>query len=242
MFVFMGNRVGSPPADSDEEEQRDNEAEDDGTVQERIGSSGSRPGAAPTTPPGGEVAPDDDGEEDKASPEPDEDEDEHDEAEPPGDPSEPDTPTGDDGQPEPGDGGDHDLDRDSDSGDDLDDGDEESRFVYGDIVYDRDSVDETEVDKDDLFVVVNLPEMTIGEWECGDGGTVADRFPDYPPRDDVVVVVEREVLDEAVPSWDEREKEIPLSALAEDGVPYGTYPSLRLKLFEASHLRDSDFL
>ncbi|MWG35391.1 hypothetical protein GQS65_13005 [Halomarina oriensis] len=114
--------------------------------------------------------------------------------------------------------------------------------MYGDIVFDRDRVEEDEVGKDDLFVVVTLPEKTIDEWECGDGETVADRDPHYPPRDDVVVVVEKEVLDEAVPSWDEREEEIPVSALAKDGVPYEVFPSLRLELFEESHLRDSEFL
>ncbi|QIB76505.1 hypothetical protein G3I44_14160 [Halogeometricum borinquense] len=115
--------------------------------------------------------------------------------------------------------------------------------MYGDIVYDRDRVDEDEVEEEDtsLFVVVNLPEASIAEWEVDDGETVADRDPHYPPTDDVVVVVERDVLDEEIPSWDEREAELPLEALDEAGVAYTPYPSLRLRLYEPSHLRDSTF-
>ncbi|EMA49328.1 MULTISPECIES: hypothetical protein [Halococcus] len=98
---------------------------------------------------------------------------------------------------------------------------------FGDIVHDID-----DSDPDDL-VVVNLPDATASEWDLpGTGETLAKRDDHYPPNDDVVIVVERDVLDDYMPSWPDREEEIPLSKLNGDGVDYEVYPSRRLKLAE----------
>jgi len=52
------------------------------------------------------------------------------------------------------------------------------------------------------------------------------------------VVVERGVLDAVAPAWDERESEILIEELDAVGVEYTAYPSLRLGLYEPSHLRE----
>jgi hypothetical protein len=108
---------------------------------------------------------------------------------------------------------------------------DEQDFVYGDIVQ-----DEGTKDPEDL-VVVNLPNTPADRWEV-DGGTLADQHPMCPPQDDVIIVVPLVELDEYMPGWDNREEEIPLKQLEEDGVTTFVYPNGRLDLVEPSHLRD----
>lgn len=108
---------------------------------------------------------------------------------------------------------------------------DEFEFIYGDIVH-----DEKTNDPDDL-VVVNTPNVTAEEWEYDDD-TLADRNPDCPPDDNVIVCVRMDVLDDYMPDWDEHEEDIPLDQLREDEVPCLVFPSARLILEEESHLRE----
>lgn len=113
---------------------------------------------------------------------------------------------------------------------DEDEEDDET-FVYGDIVH-----DEEQEEPDDL-VVVNVPDVRADQWEVN-GGTLADQNPTCPPHDDVVIVVPLVELDEYMPDWDEREEEIPLEQLEEDGVTAYVYPGMRLDRVGDSHLRE----
>jgi len=108
---------------------------------------------------------------------------------------------------------------------------DEFEFVYGDIVH-----DEEQTEPEDL-VVVNIPETRIDQWEI-EGGTLSDQNPGCPGHDDVIIVVLLLELDDYLSDWNEREDEIPLDQLDEDGVSWLAYPSLRLDLIEPSHLRD----
>jgi len=264
MFVFMGNRVGSPPSSSGGggEEQPEEEADGDEDETVQTGITGAVAGAAAAaagavsgsgSPPVDGETPDEDAEDgDDVSPD-DNDEGSKEDPEVPEEipedpPVEPEQPTDGDGfesaepaeKPTESDSEEETENEEApEDEDDLDDDDEDSRFVYGDIVFDRDSVDEDEVEEADteLSVVVNLPDASIREWECGEDETVADRDSHYPPTDDVVVVVERGVLDAVAPAWDERESEILIEKLDAVGVEYTAYPSLRLGLYEPSHLR-----
>jgi len=105
------------------------------------------------------------------------------------------------------------------------------KFIYGDIVH-----DEEEDDPEEL-VVVNTPDLTAEEWEYEDD-TLADRNPTCPPHDDVVICIEKEVLDDYLPDWDKREEDIPLDQIRDDEVPIQVFPSCRLILDTKSHLRD----
>lgn len=107
---------------------------------------------------------------------------------------------------------------------------DEEKFVYGDIVH-----DENQAEPDDL-VVVNLPAKTADQWNIN-GGTLADQNPACPRQDDVVIVVLLQTLNRHMPKWDEREKEIPLKQLNDDGVPTSVYPGERLDRIQDSHLR-----
>ena len=109
---------------------------------------------------------------------------------------------------------------------------DEQGFVYGDIVH-----EEGEKNPEDL-VVVNLPDVPADRWQI-DGGTLADQNPTCPRDDDVVIAVPLPELDAYMSDWDEREEEIPLDQLDDDGVTTFAYPSMRLDLIEPSHLRDS---
>lgn len=108
---------------------------------------------------------------------------------------------------------------------------EDFDFVYGDIVHDEEEENPTEL------VVVNTPDLTAEEWEY-EGETLADRNPTCPPNDNVILCIEKDVLDDYLPGWDEREKEIPLDQLQNDGVAIQAHPSSRLILDQKSHLRD----
>lgn len=114
--------------------------------------------------------------------------------------------------------------------------DDEFKFVYGDIVNDREAKPSEDEDWEDM-VVVNLPDNTIGDWNCGYAETLADRNPGYPHTDSVVVGVTLETLSAEVPGWGKRHEEIPLETLDDNSIDYSCYPSLRLKLEEPSHLR-----
>lgn len=117
---------------------------------------------------------------------------------------------------------------------DIEIAEEDFAFIYGDVVHDAED-DERE---DSLqFVVVNTPDITAMEWEYEDR-TLADRNPGYPTDDDVVVCVEREILDDYLPEWDEREEDLPLEQLRNDEIECFVAPSLRLVLVEESHLRE----
>lgn len=113
----------------------------------------------------------------------------------------------------------------------IDPEEDEPDFVYGDIV-----VDEREAEPEDL-VVVNVPRITADRWVI-DGETLADRHPECPPSDDVVIVVPLVALEDYDPAWREREEDIPLSELKESPLAPVVYPGLRLDLVEPSHLRD----
>lgn len=108
---------------------------------------------------------------------------------------------------------------------------DEFEFIYGDIVH-----DEKADDPDDL-VVVNTPDATAEEWEYDDD-TLADRNPDCPPDDDVIVCVQMDVLNDYMPEWDEHEEDIALHQLRDDEVPSLVFPSTRLILEEESRLRE----
>jgi hypothetical protein len=110
-------------------------------------------------------------------------------------------------------------------------GEDEFEFVYGDIVH-----DEEQTEPEDL-VVVNIPETRIDQWDV-ESGTLSDQNPGCPGHDNVIVVVLLLELDDCMPEWGEREEEIPLNQLDEDGVSWFAYPSLRLDLIGVSHLRD----
>ena len=113
---------------------------------------------------------------------------------------------------------------------------DEFEFVYGDIVHDREAKPSEDEDWEDL-AVVNLPDNTISDWNCGDAETLAGRNPEYPHTDSVVIGVTLEILSAEVPGWDKRHKEIPLETLDDNSIDYSCYPSLRLKLEEPSYLR-----
>lgn len=264
MFVFMGNRIGSPPSGSggdDGEEQsgiNTGDSEDDdggdgvqgvlgaaaGAAAAAAGASGAGAGATQTG--GGEPSGDgDDEDEDEVTAEslP---EDPAPEEEPTDSPVDPDVPTedldpepvGDEDEPEPTD------ESESEAGEEEDDDfDEEDRLVYGDIVVDRDQVRQDDIDDAKLtrFVVVNVTDEPAYDWEFDDGDSVADRNPHYPPTDGAVVIVERDVLDDVVKSWDEREEDIPVGVLEGNGVDFEVFPSLRLVLEEPSHIREPLF-
>ena len=70
-----------------------------------------------------------------------------------------------------------------------------------------------------------------------DGATLADQNPGCPDDDDVVIVDIEKILDKRIPSWDSREKEIPIKQLRDEDIPYDAFPSLRLVIVEWSHLR-----
>ncbi|ELZ23825.1 hypothetical protein C477_01465 [Haloterrigena salina JCM 13891] len=107
---------------------------------------------------------------------------------------------------------------------------DEDELMYGDIVHDEEPADPED------RVVVNLPQKVANQWEV-DGGTLSDQNPACPARDDVIIVVLREELNEYMPDWDQREEEIPLEQLEDDDVPYRPYPSMRLDRVGESHLR-----
>lgn len=109
---------------------------------------------------------------------------------------------------------------------------DEIRFIYGDVVQDREDEDPTKL------VAVNTPDEHADEWEIDGETTLAEMNPKYPERDDVVIVVPKDDLDEYDEDWDEREEEYELDTLREDAVDYEPYPSRRLILIEESHLRE----
>lgn len=115
--------------------------------------------------------------------------------------------------------------------DEQDDSNEEFEFVYGDIVNDREVEDSVD------YVVVTLPNKTISEWKYNDDETIADRNPGYPPSDDLIIVAEREELEDTFPDWDKRTEEISLSEFDDQEVEYSAFPSIRLVLVGPSHLR-----
>jgi hypothetical protein len=104
-------------------------------------------------------------------------------------------------------------------------------FIYGDIVHDEEKDDPEEL------VVVNTPDLTAEEWEYEDD-TLADRNPTCPPHDDVVICIEKEILDDYLPDWDMRDEDLSLDQLRDDEVPILVFPSCRLILDAESHLRD----
>lgn len=245
----MGNRVGSPPSDSDgeNEESPDNQPSDaddsdDGMKQTSIADAAST-GAAGVAGAATEVVA---GTGSSQTPDREETDSELDEyaetvdelrRNPPNSETEPPDSTEEDPDDEPG--GEEAVENGLEDQDNLDDDDEEPRFIYGDIVFDRevarqDEVDESEVERS---VVVNVPDADASEWKVDQDETVAARHPHYPPTDDVIIIVKRDTLDDRVPAWDEREEEIPLGELSAQDIPYRALPSLRLKLDEPSHLR-----
>jgi hypothetical protein len=133
--------------------------------------------------------------------------------------------------------GDSELESDSEERDDTEDDElDEFEFIYGDIVHDREAEPQEDEDPKEL-IVVNLPDDTIADWDCGDDETLADRNTGYPPTDSVVIVVTRDLLEKEMPEWNERAEEIALETLDVNGIDYNCYPSLRLELEEPSHLR-----
>ena len=95
---------------------------------------------------------------------------------------------------------------------------------FGDIVHDID-----DSNPDDL-VVVNLPDAIASDWDIpGTGETLAERDDHYPPNDDVVIVVDRDVLDNYMSNWPDRDEQIPIRQLEDDEVEHTAYPSERLK-------------
>jgi len=115
---------------------------------------------------------------------------------------------------------------------DLDDTEEESDFIYGDVVHN------TETEDPIALVVVNVPGLEICEWEFEDGETLADRTDKCPEDDEVVTVVPLTVLEDYLPKWDEREVPVDIDDLIEDEVPFAPFPSLQLVRVQDSHLRD----
>lgn len=107
-------------------------------------------------------------------------------------------------------------------------------FIYGDVVHDTDD------EKPEDLVVVNVPNLTIKDWVVADGETAADRNPRCPPTDWVVITVHRDTLDDYLPKWDERDEDIPVSQLVKDDVPHTARPSVRLDIVEPSHLRGEE--
>lgn len=110
---------------------------------------------------------------------------------------------------------------------------DEIEFIYGDIVQDREENEDPET-----MVVVNTPDETAEEWEVDDNDMLADHNPKFPRKDDVVIVVLKDELDEFDEDWDEREEEYTLDQLEEDEVDYQLFPYRRLILVEESHLRE----
>lgn len=118
---------------------------------------------------------------------------------------------------------------------DLDNPDptDEFEFIYGDIVVDR---EEQPIEGERTrYVVVNIPESRIDEWEHESYREGAG----YPDFDYVVIVVRRAILDEEFTNWDKRTEDIPLERLEENNIQFESFPSLRLQLDEPSHLRDA---
>lgn len=109
--------------------------------------------------------------------------------------------------------------------------DNDFEFIYGDIVHDE------EADNPEELVVVNTPDLTAREWKY-ENDTLADRNPTCPPYDDVVICIKKEVLNTYLPDWNNREEDMPLDQLREDGVPIQVFPSCRLILDAKSHLRN----
>ena len=228
----MGNRTGSPPEqyrDDEDDEQSESQPETDDTQQTEIEDVTQPEHSDEETPK----------EDSDMADEPDESRDSGGVAN---------VPTGsepDDQQPADNDsdevndeaehsGAEKESDPESDEQNDTED--DEFKFVYGDIVHDREAKPSEDEDWEDM-VVVNLPDNTIGDWNCGYAETLADRNPRYPYTDSVVVGVTLETLSAEVPGWDKRHEEIPLETLDDNSIDYSCYPSLRLKLEESSHLR-----
>lgn len=115
---------------------------------------------------------------------------------------------------------------------DLDDGEEDPDFIYGDIVHD------TEADEPIALVVVNVPGLEADEWEFEDGDTLANKTPKYPDDDEVIVVTPLDVLEKHIPRWSDREAAISLDELVEEEIPFAPFPSLQLVRVEDSYLRD----
>lgn len=228
----MGNRTGSPPEqyrDDEDDEQSESQPETDDTQQTEIEDVTQPEHDDEETPKEGSDIPDA-SEESRDSggvgggvinvstgSEPDE-------QQPEDDDSEKVEHSGTEGKSEP------------ESDEQTDTEDDEFKFVYGDIVHDRETNPSENENWEDM-VVVNLPDNTIDDWNCGDAETLADRNPGYPHTDSVVVGVALEALSVEVPRWDKRQEEIPLETLDDDSIDYSCYPSLRLKLEEPSHLR-----
>jgi hypothetical protein len=101
---------------------------------------------------------------------------------------------------------------------------EEIELIYGDIVRDFD------VDDSERYVVVNTPDKRVDEWDVG--GQTLDENSECPPDDDVVIVVIERILDKRIPDWKSREKEIPLSHLRNEVIPFDAFPSLSLGIVE----------
>lgn len=83
---------------------------------------------------------------------------------------------------------------------------------------------------------MKTPDLTAEEWEYEDDA-LPDHNPTCPPHQDVVICIEKEVLDDYLPDWDKREEDIPLYQLR-DEVPILVFTSCRLILDTESHLRD----
>lgn len=240
----MGNRTGSPPEqyrDDDDEELPENQPEADDTQQTGIGDATQSERdneETPSTDPDAADDPDETRESGgvggggggvtgvPADSKPD-------------DAPQEDTKPGEEAQEDehPGVEEDSEPESDSEERDDTEDDElDEFEFIYGDIVHDREA--EPQEDEDpEVLIVVNLPDETTADWNCGDDETLADRNTGYPPTDSVVVVVTRDLLEKEMPEWNERAEEIALETLNDNGIDYNCYPSLRLELEEPSHLR-----
>lgn len=109
--------------------------------------------------------------------------------------------------------------------------DDEPPFIYGDIAEDA------EADDPAPLVVVNVPGLTIAEWEY-ETETLADRHPKYPDDDEVVIVVPLEALEHHMPGWDERPSAIPIEDLLDAEIPFAPFPGTRLVRVRDSHLRE----
>lgn len=91
----------------------------------------------------------------------------------------------------------------------------------GSVVIDRDG------GSSDEAVVVNLPPAEASEWNVTGRGTVADDNPDYPPEEQIAIAVFKPRLEESYYYYS-GVRPLPLSELAERGVPHYAFPRSRL--------------
>lgn len=91
----------------------------------------------------------------------------------------------------------------------------------GSVVIDRDGASSDEA------VVVNLPSAEATEWNVPGRETVADDNPDYPPDEHIAIAVYKPWLEESY-FYYSGVRPLPLSELAERGVPHYAFPRSRL--------------